>query len=273
LDRDFGIEQEQLRRRDRVIIGLFDFWNLASKWEKFIFKIFLRYDIWYKLKFNNKSHFYGRTVTLTWENMIDYYKTLLKQLNTTVLSQYFKQKYYSSMNKELPDRVESWTEEQVIFVFNLLVSERMKGGKTTFTRNWVWSRLSDGNHDHSPRFLFQLFDKAIKLERLENEENPYDRSLIRPRMLIKALETVSRLAVDSLLEEYQELDSISDQLKGRVVPFDIDMLKGSDKDLVKLAFEIGFIAPYDSNSSGEVLRVTVPDLYLKGLEMSRRGHA
>lgn len=278
LDRDFGIEVEQIRRRDRIIVGLLDFWNLTSQMHNFIFKIFLRHDIWDKLKFNNKSHFYGRIVKLSWRNMFEYYKTLLKQLYAVdVLKDYFKKKYLEFEGKNLPEQVDNWSDEHVIFVFNLLVSERMRGGRTVFTRNWVWSRLADGKKDHSPRFLFQLFDKAKDLEVIENKRNPYDRSLIRPRMLIDSLEEVSRSAVESLIEEYEELEEFTEQLKSKmIVPFEIKLLNqdsNEQKDLIDLALEVGLIAPYDSTADGDIFRITVPDLYLKGLGMSRRGQA
>jgi hypothetical protein len=43
------------------------------------FKILLREDIWRQLRFENKSHLYGRSVRLVWHSQADYAKTVLKQ--------------------------------------------------------------------------------------------------------------------------------------------------------------------------------------------------
>lgn len=273
LDRDFGIEAEQRKRRDRVLIGLFDFWNMLQSMPNYQFKIFLRKDIWDNLIFDNKSHFYGRTLTLEWTDMHEYYKTLLKQIYQGAIKPFIEEKYKNVFHDRiLPAEVEYWTEDQVIFGFNLLVGERMKGGKTAYTKNWVWSRLSDGKGNRSPRFLFQLFDQAIRLEREEHLKNPYDRSLLRPRMLIEGFQEVSREAVSSLLEEYEELRPLQEFLKNKIAPFEYSRDSISE-DLFITAVEAGVIVVYETNRNGEPVRLTVPDLYLKGLEMSRRGQA
>ncbi|WNS41937.1 P-loop ATPase, Sll1717 family [Paenibacillus sp. MMS20-IR301] len=274
LDRDFGIEQEQRVRRDKLIIGLFDFWNMIQTHINIQVKISIRKDIWDNLIFENKSHFYGRTVTLEWAKIEDYYKTLLKQVYEGSIKQFLKQKYYETYKNNLIDEVDHWSEEQVIFCFNALVSERMKGGKTTYTKNWVWLRLADGKGNHSPRLLFQLFDQALTLETEINVHSPYDRSLIRPRMLIEAFPNVSEEALKSLLEEYEELRTIQDAVSGKLAPFDASSLSVNfESDLFETAVEAGLLVIYEKDSEGDPIRLTVPDLYLKGLNMTRKGQA
>ena len=273
LDRGFGYTDDAKKRQNRIIIGVLDFWNSIDKLDKFQFKVFLRKDLWDRLSFQNKSHLYGRRLDLKWDDKLEYYKTLLKQIYRGVVKNYFDLKYQAQTEgKQLPPQVEDWTEEQVVFVFNLLAGERMRGGKSAYTRNWVWSRLADGNDDHSPRYLFQLFHNALELEK--QELIPYEKSLIRPKHLVKSLEAVSEEAVNALiLEEYEELKKYKGQLKKKTVPFSTKEVDHWEEDLINLAYDVGLFKVYEEDRDGETLRLTVPDLYLKGLGMFRRGQA
>jgi hypothetical protein len=119
----------------------------------------------------------------------------------------------------------------------------MKGGKTAFTRNWVWNRLADANGDHSPRYLIQLLHQVTEWERTENKRSPYDRSIIRPRGFIAVLPDVSEQALGALRdEEFQELTPLMVKLSevGRT-PLVIDDLAAVDKDLIELAREVGLL--------------------------------
>src|SRR5262249_15064557 len=148
-------------------------------------KILLREDIWKQLQFQNKSHLFGSTVRLEWQNRADYFRTIIKQA-------YQVSSFRNLIDQELGHQardVDEWPEETICCACNLLVGERMKGGKTAFTANWFWNRLADANRDHPPRPLFQLFPQAIESERRlhRDEGTRYERSLIRPRLLIAAL--------------------------------------------------------------------------------------
>jgi hypothetical protein len=146
----------------------------------------------------------------------------------------------------------------------------MKGGKTTFTRNWVWNRLADGNGDHSPRSLLQLFFSAKGWESSEERESPYDRSVIRPRALIASLGVVSQEALGALEEEFSELLPMFDLLRriGRT-PLDADDL-ASESELVALAREVGLLDIYEG-AEDDVRRYRIPDLFRLGLGMTRMG--
>lgn len=151
----------------------------------------------------------------------------------------------------------------------------MKGGKTTFTRNWVWNRLADGQGDHGPRTLPQLFHEAVLWERSEEGRNPYSRSVLRPRALVPSLDVVSEQALDALVEEFPELQNTIDALArlGRtpVEARDLNSEGVAPSDL-ELAREIGLLAVYES-SAEEVRRYRVPDLYRRALGMTRKGQA
>jgi len=276
LDRGFGEEIKQEQRRDKIIIGLFDFMNTASSlFDNLKFKIFLRYDIWDRLKFQNKSHFYGRTTRLSWQEKNEYYKTLLKQVYRNQAKEALDYLYMQINKDKLPEEVDDWDENQIYNVLGLLVGERMKGGKSAYTKNWIWTRLADGNSEHSPRYLFQLFREALEFEKEEYRKNPYERSLIRPRALINALKTVSEQAVSALInEEYKELSILKDYLNGKVLPIKLSEFPEKIKpEIINLGLNVGLLVPYEKDERGEIVRITVPDLYLSGLGTSRRGQA
>jgi len=161
----------------------------------------------------------------------------------------------------------------VFHAWNVLVGERMKGEKTTFTRNWVWNRLADGSGDHSPRYLLQLFYEVAAWERKEQLKIPYERSVLRPRGLIAILPTVSEQALSALRdEEFPELRPLLSRLTeiGRT-PVNAEELE-SLSSLVALAREVGLLAVYEG-SDERVERYKVPDMYRLALGMTRRGQA
>lgn len=269
LDTGFGSGKDDLERRARAITGLFELWyDWDGKFPNIRFKIFLRKDIWDKITFQNKSHVWGRDIRIQWDQ-VNYIKTIGKQvLRSKPFVEYFQRKY------KLPsEKIEEWDAEEVWTLLRLLVGERMKGGNTTYTRNWIWNRLADGNGDHSPRYLFQLFRVAIDLEKEEfmTEKNPYLRSLIRPRMLTKALPSVSEEAVNALREEYPELEQFMNHIRGKMSPLQKQELASFEHE-IEIANESGLISVYERDG-GVPVRYAVPDLYLKGLEMTRKGQA
>lgn len=174
-----------------------------------------------------------------------------------------------------PD-IDRWSDQEVFHTWSLLVGERMKGGKTAFTRNWVWNRLADGNHDHSPRALAQLFHQATELEREEQERTSYERSVIRPRLLVQSLETVSDQAAQALLEEFPELEDVKQALQwiGRTpfAPEEVAGVRPEAVDHLALAREAGLVEIYEGTEQ-QVRRYKVPDLYRHALNITRKGQA
>ncbi len=249
--------------------GLFTFLTEAeTRLENLSFKVLLRLDIWQQLQFENKSHLFGRYVQLLWRDQADYFKTVLKQ---AVRSGAF-QAILADIG--IGSDVDAWRTDQVFQAWNVLIGERMKGAKTTFTRNWVWNRLADGQGDHSPRTLSQLFATAVEWE--TGERGSYDQSVIRPRALVPSLERVSAEAVGALHEEFPELKEMVDALEavGRtpLVPSDIQAVNPKALEQLELALEVGLIAVHEGTQE-EVRRFRVPDLYRHALGMSRRGQA
>ncbi|PPT05712.1 hypothetical protein CKA32_002798 [Geitlerinema sp. FC II] len=286
LDTSFGNGDAARKRRTQAIEALLSLViEFGDSLQNLRFKILLREDIWRQLKFGNKSHFYGRSIVLTWSNRTDFFKIAIKQ---AVRSNTFKNlvrstlEYTSIFTNTSLENIDYWSEEQVKQVWNLLVGERMRGGKSAFTQNWVWNRLTDANEERSPRFLLRLFQEAKEWETREytqesqnQSKEPNHKTLIRPRALSESLPKVSEAALSALIqEEFTELEPLTDRLKsiGRS-PVEAGELK--DKDLeeqVNLAREVGLLSVYEE-IDGRVQRYKVPDLYRLGLRMTRSGQA
>ncbi|MDJ1181005.1 ParA family protein [Roseofilum sp. BLCC_M91] len=271
LDTGFGNTPQDRDRRTKAIEGLFSLVTGIGDSLKFLrFKILLREDIWRTLKFDNKSHFYGRSVTLVWKDKATFFKVLVKQ---ALKSQSFKQVVESADQGRILNSYDHLSELQVFAIWNLLVGERMRGGKSAFTRNWVWKRLADGSDNHSPRALLQLFAEARNWEQTEQKQNPYEKTIIRPRALSSSLEKVSEQALDALInEEFEELKALESRLRDiGYSPFKATDITGLEDEL-SLAIEVGLLSIYEGTAK-EVERYKVPDLYLSGIGMTRKGQA
>jgi hypothetical protein len=271
LDTGFGSDNFGRRLRDEAIAGLFSFWmENEALLNHLKFKILLREDIWRKLRFENKSHLFGRSVTLTWKEQAPFFKVVLKQALRTPDLRALVECLWRGIDLD-KDRLELWGDDEVFAIWNLLVGERMKGGKTAFTRNWVWNRLADGNDDHSPRYLLQLFHTATEWEKREQEKSLYDKSLIRPRGLTKSLPDVSQQALDALREEFaDELQPLLEKLRSLsrtpILAADVrDVSKA-----VELGREVGLLAIYEG-ATESVERYKVPEIYRLTLGMTRKG--
>jgi MinD-like ATPase involved in chromosome partitioning or flagellar assembly len=268
LDTGFGSSDEDRKRRRSSLEGLFAFFtDQGAQLQNLRFKILLREDIWRTLKFENKSHLFGRSVSLKWHDQVAFIKVALKQ---ALQSPKFKQRQSPHFLgiKEIP--VDDWNQQDVDFAWNLLVGERMRGGKTTFTRNWIWNSFADGNRDQSPRYLLQLMHEAVSYEKKEHARNAYERSIVRPRAMIEVFPTISEQAVEALREEFEELEPLMQRLREiGYTPFNADELK-VDSGLVNFASEIGLLSIYEGTKEN-VKRYKVPDLFIHGLKMKRKG--
>ncbi|MFH0901927.1 MAG: ParA family protein [Pseudomonadota bacterium] len=272
LDTGFGNTDTDRQRRQSAIQGLFSF--LTDKGERFKnirLKVVLREDIWQTLRFENKSHLFGRSVSLKWNDQVDFLRVVLKQ---AMQSQEFARFMFRQNTAKYRDmHVDQWPNEVVYKAWNTLVGERMKGGNTAFSRNWVWNRLADGNGDRTPRYLVQLFEEAVRWEQEESKTSPYERSLVRPRGLVEALTQVSPRALSALKdEEFPQLEALFERLRSlRSSPVNARDIEDLG-DLVALAREVGVLSVYEGTEE-RAERYKVPDVYLAGLGMARKGQA
>lgn len=270
LDTGFGSTDVERKRRNQALQGLLSLLNDTNGGLSHLkFKILLREDIWKTLKFENKSHFFGRMISLRWNDQESFFKVAIKQ---AIQNHDFKALLKSDYDSL---KIESWGENQVKTAWNLLVGERMKGGKTAFTRNWTWKRLADGNDDHSPRYLLQLLHQAVEWEKMENGRNPYDRSIIRPRALEKVLHEVSERALSALRdEEFPELEPLMKILqdigKTPLAARELNLETIHQAELIELAMEVGLLGIYEGDKDN-IEKYKVPEIFRHALKMTRKG--
>lgn len=275
LDTEFGLGDEERRRRSNAVSELLRVVDLLASQPSVRFKVLLRHDIWRGLTLPNKSHYFGRAVTLAWDDQIEYLKVVLKQ---AVRFAGFLE-FATGRLPEAPRallvggvRVDDWSEDAALLLWRILVGQRMAGGNTAFTYNWVWNRLADGTGSHGPRSLIQLFHLAKVREQVLHRANAYSSSLIRPRALSDSLDSVSEEGLGALREEFPELDSLFQRLRavGRT-PFGVaDFGEERDLELEGLAIEVGLLSA-NVDAPNEVERYRVPELYRRALGMTRRG--
>lgn len=275
LDTGFGNTDADRRRRNDGVAGLLTTaGSLAPQFQHLKFKILLREDIWREVTVPNKSHLEARSVRLNWSNQTDYLRIAIKQ---AWRSEFFKNLVSGRLNREnfkLEDTaIEYWPEDFVRDAWVILAGERVSGGRTAYTNNWVWSRLADANGDHSPRALAQLLTEATNLERGFEHGKPYSNSIIRPRALVESLDYVSTQALDALRrDEFPELQPVFQALTAiGATLFHAHQLE-TPPNLTTLAREVGLLETVNSpRDNADKFRV--PELYRKALNMTRRGQA
>lgn len=272
LDTGFGNTSIDRDRRRLATEGLFTFLLArGSEFKHLKLKILLREDIWRQLRFDNKSHLFGRDASLSWQNSQDFYKVVLSHARKS-------QAFADLLRQErltlsiIDSDAETWSSEAVSRAWVLLIGERMKGSGTTYTQNWVWNWLSDANSDRNPRYLLMLMSLVTAWERKENVRSRYERSIIRPRALEQQLQEVSAWALDAIKEEFAELQPLLERLANERTPFTTDLIESISPDIIVLAQEVGLLGVYEERD-GSPERYSVPEIYRLALKMKRRGQA
>jgi MinD-like ATPase involved in chromosome partitioning or flagellar assembly len=274
LDTGFGNSAEDRRRRTESVAGLMTaISSIEPQLKHLKFKVLLREDIWRDIAFPNKSHLEAQAARLAWSNKTDYLRIAIKQAWRSGPFQRLVSNRLERGTFDLDTPIEYWPEAFVRATWVILAGDRISGGRTAYTDNWVWARLADANGDHSPRALAQLLGAASGRERSFERANPYPRSILRPRALVDSLDDVSERALDALRrDEFPELEPLFVELESvGATPFDADQL-APVSNLVPLGREVGLLEPViGPRDSGE--RIRVPELYRKALGMTRRGQA
>ena len=272
LDTGFGNTSADRGRRKTATEGLFALiLARGGELKSLKFKVLLREDVWRQLRFDNKSHLFGRDASLSWQHSQDFYKVVLSHARKSPgFSDLLRQeKLTLPITEEDP---EAWSTESVSRAWVLLIGERMKGSGTTYTQNWIWNRLSDANADRNPRYLLMLMNLATAWERRENLRSRYERSVIRPRALEQQLQEVSTWALDAVKEEFAEIRPLLERLANERTPLTADLIVNISPDIIALAQEVGLLGVYEERD-GSPERYSVPEVYRLALNMKRRGQA
>ncbi|MCY1056583.1 hypothetical protein [Nannocystis sp. SCPEA4] len=290
------IFHENWQAMGAVIRGLVSFWAAyARRWKRLRPKVFLRSDF-YKhhrdVAGADVAKLAGNRVELQWSDK-NLYGALLKHiLNKTdangdrPLQSYFARTVTSISDPVLGEiPVLGKAEEAKPFV-NRLISEYMganRGKGASF--RWILDHLRDGNGRALPRSLVQLIELAAEIER--DQPRASGAHLLHHVSIRNALDRLSaEYVLQAQTHEFSWLDGLGRRLsKDREVPWKrrelIRLLSqdfaggwsdtgarppGADpEELLENLVELGVL-----RARGNEL-LDVPDLYLHGLNLRRKG--
>lgn len=284
---DYCIEKEY---RGELISELLNFWSENHvRFQNLKTKIFLRKDILKnevyltdKVKLGNYQASiewdYNHLLSMVWKRMMEADADLKSSIKAIL-----ENKGYSIQESKLVGIVPKPSEEINKIIISELVGEKMGKGNKAYTYNWIMYRLGDTNHNIVPRSLLKLFSEAAQNEisELENNGKEYYK-LIRPRSLERSMSEVSKDRVTDMSEEYSEYKLVFDNLKNYCKIFPVE-----EKDLrnalvqcglkienltteIEKLMEIGVLKEYQNKKSDPV-RYHIPDIYLRGMSLTRKG--
>ncbi len=189
------------------------------------------------------------------------------------------------------DKLLGWTYSETLFLEEQLLRatiHRMlrqfmgRGPTKGRTFEWIPNHLQDTNGEIVPRSILDLFALAAKDE-LENSRAK--NGLLLSHLSIRtAIEEVSKYRITELVEEYPWLEDLRPHLESQEVPMSRhefeSLLAGIDwqniksihrplrqkpSDIVDHLLKIGILRLTSDH------RIHVPDIYLYGFKMKRRG--
>ena len=279
----------------RLVRGLVAFWSdYSRRWRRIRAKVFLRSDLFRRHANMGTADFAKLAATraeLAWPDTALLGMLVKRIANTSeALADYcrgarltFAQDSTLGLlpKVERPDNAYALLER---FSGEYMGAERKKG----YVRNWVLDHLRDGNGQVSPRTLVRLFEQAALKEAPNRTLSPP--RLLHPAALRQALDDVSQDHVtQAISSEWPWLEGVRERIgKQRLVPWsrrEIIAMLGADWDRPWASSHGGDIRPPEErpgrlvdylvelgvfrNRPGD--RIDVPDLYLRGLDLRRRG--
>lgn len=276
------------------IRGLIRFWtSYFRRWQRIRPKIFLRTDLFrrYGALFGAElAKIASSRVEITWSDR-NLYAMLVKRIANTSqeLADYCRRskiRFDEDPDLGLIPRIKS--AEDTRYLIESLAGQFMganhKKGRTFF---WLLEHIKDGNGHGIPRALVRLIERAAANEELVPKAA--GGQLLDHRSIRRALDEVSREYVTSVnTHELPWLPGVAERMEGGLAPLDRDEVE--DRLRVKWSRTWGdpsgtHVSVPSANASGliDLLRdlgvlserangkIDVPDLYLAGLRMSRKG--
>ncbi len=277
----------------QAISGLVAFWAAYTRrWQRLRAKIFLRTDLFQRYATYggpDLAKLAANRVELTWSDK-NLYAMLLKRIANTSdeLWEYVKSTRGIEFleNRDLGHVPRLARSEDVKpFVKNIAGEFMGTNIKKGYTHRWLLNHIRDGRGQALPRPLVRLIEEAARLQKGSA------RSLKRPRLvdhisLRRALDKVSEGHVKYSEDEWPWLSDLKTHLDGQQVPWErrelMDLLRrrwlhdeegaqrrdlpeDSAPGLVDYMVEVGI---FRERTGG---RIDVPDIFLSGLKLKRKG--
>jgi hypothetical protein len=275
------------------IRGLIGFWaNYSRRWTRIRPKIFLRTDL-----FRRHGQSFGADLIklaanraeINWSDR-NLYTMLVKRIANASdrLADYCRQsrvRFDEDRDLGLIPRLQKDTDAKPLIekIAGQFMGANLKKGRTF---PWLLTHVRDGNGHAIPRALVRLIEEAASQER-DRPLATYNR-LLDPRSIRRALDVVSKEYVLQVnTHELPWLPGVQRRLKEHGVPMErrqIESLLSKDWDqpwssekpevrppaesasqLTDLLLEIGVLGSRPNN------RIDVPDLFLAGLGLTRKG--
>jgi len=291
LDTLGGYDWDVMRQALRGLIG---FWaSYARRWRRLRVKLFLRTDL-----FRRHAHFGGADLAklaanraeLTWSDR-NLFAMLIKRIANTDddLFAYCRAGKVPFVEPDDPDlgHVPKLLQAQEArpLIERMLGQYMGAGAKKGRTFTWVLDHLRDARRHVAPRNLVRLFEQAATKEQANQKARVP--KLLHPTALRQALEDVSADHVQQgINNEWPWLYGVKKRVNGNLMPMDRrefrerltadwDSSWGSQPDLrppvdspaelIDYLLELGVVRERTRD------RVDVPDVYLYGLGLKRKG--
>lgn len=280
--------------RGDMIAALISLWfENIPRLDRIKAKIFLREDIFKfevkdgitdKAKLNNYTANIGWTydylLAMVWKRIIENSSDLANMFGNILTKEGYSLPK-SDINIGFVPLPNSNTNK---IILKELIGEKMGKGNKPYTYNFIFYRLADTNDKIIPRSILKLFSMAAKNDQLDIEKGDINKyPIIRPKSLENSTQEVSEYTLRDLSEEYSEYANIFNSLKNYCssFPIDEDNLKDAlikcgidENNVITVIYqlkEIGVLKEYQRKKS-DPIRYHIPDIYLKGMGLSRKGY-
>lgn len=272
---------------------LLAFWfDHLHRWKRIKCKIFLRSDLYASelLSFPDSSKLASNCLKLEW-NTLSLYRLLVKRLanagdEETIL--YLKK--IRGLISEQPDSRLGYipTDHEDImeqFVIEMIGKYMGSNSKKGMSYTWAPNHLQDTHGVLSPRSFIKCYSVAAEkmFEHVEEVERLPKNRLLAPSMLQGAVQAVSEERVKELQEEYPWLEQMKKALAGATLLMEkgeflqrihMDLWNDKDKEGLPATSPQGIFETLQKLGIVFVAkdgRVNVPEIYLHGFGMKRKG--
>jgi hypothetical protein len=274
--------------RGKLISALLEVWrDIYNRYQHIRTKIFLRKDIFDrevdltdKVKFNNNiaeiTWNYDQLLNVVWKRVIE-----SNSYKNSIIAQDFENILLRDSSNRLLGYLPNAEEHTNREILKKLLGEYMGGNNKAFPYNWILYHVSDTKRRIQPRSLLNLFSETAR-KQMEDNDFPNDNHLLRPRYMELANKEVSERRLQDIREEYPSLQPVFDDLKNYLeqLPVLESQLDSALKQLnINLEIneikrrleEIGVLYEYKLNRKETEKRYHIPDLYLIGMGLKRKG--
>lgn len=273
--------------------SLLSFWHTHTKrWERLRCKIFLRNDLYQSqlLSFPDASKLSSNTIQLRW-NTVSLYRLLVKRMANAGSPEtvaYLQQ--VSGLISQTPDPtlgyIPSDQKSKMEDLVEMLIGTYMGGSpKKGKSYSWPPNHLQDAHGILAPRSFLKCFSATAQdmCNHPEDVERLHGTQLLLPARIQGAVLDVSNDRVQELKEEYPWLEELRSALSGLTMlmsqqefidHINMDIWSDEQKNMLPANSPHGIFSVLQL--LGIVLiaedgRVNVPEIYLHGFRMKRKG--